>query len=98
MDKPDIETGLTVADEMASVMSAAADRGKVLTPDDAYKLAIRRHSVASKIVSQREAAKAATAKAATTQAARAASSSIKSEPSGPANGKASTDVRAAVAE
>jgi hypothetical protein len=97
LDEPDPETGLTVADEMASLMSAAADRGKALSPDDAYKLAIRRHSVANKIVQQREAAKAATAKAATTQAARAASSSIKSEPSSPANGKP-RDVREAVSQ
>lgn len=97
MDEPDPETGLTVSDEMANLMAAQAEKGKVLSPDDAYKLAIRRHSVANKIVSQREAAKAATAKAATTQASRAASSSIKSEPSGPVNGKAK-DVREAVAE
>jgi hypothetical protein len=97
LDEPDPETGLTVADDMANLMSAAADRGKALTPDDAYKQAIRRHTVANKIVQQREAAKAATAKAATTQAARAASSSIKSEPSSPANGKP-RDVREAVSQ
>lgn len=98
MDEPDPETGLTVAEDMANLMAAGISRDKAISFDDAYKLAIKRHSVANKIVSQREAAKAATAKAATTQASRAASSSIKSEPSGPANGKPSTDVRAEVSK
>jgi len=53
----------------------------------------------SKVIGQREAAKAATAKAATTQAARAASSSIRSEPAVPsANGRATQDVREAVSQ
>jgi hypothetical protein len=97
MDEPDPETGLTVADEMASLMEAAAAKNKILSPDDAYKRATRNHSTVSKVIAQREAAKAATAKAATTQAARAASSSIKSEPAGPSNGK-TKDIRETVAE
>jgi hypothetical protein len=97
MEEPDPETGLTVAEDMANLMAAGAAKNKDMSFDDAYRLAIRRHSVANKIVQQREAAKAATAKAATTQASRAASSSLKSEPSGPANGKPK-DVREAVSQ
>jgi hypothetical protein len=91
VNEPDPETGLTLGEDMANLMEAAATRGKDLSFDDAYKLAIKRHSVASKVIGQREAAKAATAKAATTQAARAASSSLRNEPAGPSNGKLKGD-------
>lgn len=97
VNEPDPETGLTLGEDMANLMEAAIGRGKDLSFDDAYKLAIKRHSVASKVIGQREAAKAATAKAATTQAARAASSSLRNEPAGPSNGK-TKDIRETVAE
>lgn len=96
VNEPDPETGLTLGEDMANLMEAAIGRGKELSFDDAYKLATKRHSVVSKVIGQREAAKAATAKAATTQAARAASSSIRSEPSGPSDGASPSDTRALV--
>jgi len=97
MDDVDPETGLTLGEDMANLLSAQAEKGKALSLDDAYKLATKRHSEVSKVIAQREAAKAATAKAATTQAARAASSSIRSEPAGVPNGKPK-DVREAVSQ
>ena len=99
MDDVDPETGLTVAEDMANLMEAGVRQGKNMSFDDAWKRATKRHSEVSKVIGQREAAKAATAKAATTQAARAASSSIRSEPAGPsANGRATQDVREVVSQ
>lgn len=95
MDDVDPETGLTVAEDMANLMAAQAEKGKILSPDDAYKLATRRHSEVSKTLAQREAAKAAAAKAAQAKAGRTAAAGLKNEPAGVQVRRARNDTEAA---
>lgn len=95
MDDVDPETGLTVAEDMANLMAAQAEKGKILSPDDAYKLATRRHSEVSKTLAQREAAKAAATKAAQAKAGRTAAAGLKNEPAGVQVRRARNDTEAA---
>lgn len=73
-----------VRQEMADILEVAARRGVAMSLDDAYNRAVKLHPDVSEVMAQREKAKAATASQATTQRARAAASSVKSRPAGPA--------------
>lgn len=95
MDDPDPETGLTVGEDMANLMAAQAEKGKILSPEDAYKLATRRHSEVSKTLAQRDAAKAAATRAAQAQAGRTAAAGLKNEPAGVQVHRAKNDTQAA---
>lgn len=85
-----------VADEMAALIDAAARRGKALSYEDAYSMACRAHPDVSKVVAQREAAAKATADLAATQKARAASSSVRTQPTATPNGVGKQTVRSAL--
>lgn len=73
-----------VRHEMADILEVAARRGVAMSLEDAYSRAVKLHPEVSEVMAQREKAKAATASLATTQRARAAASSVKSRPAGPA--------------
>lgn len=85
-----------VRQDMAYVLEDAARRGVAMSIEDAYSRAVKLHPEVSKVMAQREEAKAATATQATTQRARAAASSVKSRPTGPAPTVAPTGRRAAL--
>lgn len=76
-----------VREEMADILEVAARRGVAMTLEDAYNRAIALHPEISKVLSQREAAKAAANAQASTQRAKAASTSVKGSPAGVADEK-----------
>ena len=69
-----------VREDMADLLDGAARRGVALSLDEAYSRACRAHPEVSKIMQQREAARASETARAATQRTRAASSSIRSQP------------------
>lgn len=75
-----------VKDDMALLLEAAAQRGRRLSLEDAYKRACAMNESVAKVLDQRKAAQAATATQAATQRAMNASSSVKSNPTPSAPG------------
>lgn len=71
-----------VREYMADLLEVAGRRGIELTPEDAYNRSCEMHPEISKVHAQRKAVQQANATVASTQRARAASSSIRSQPSG----------------
>lgn len=71
-----------VRHEMADILELADKRGLSLSWDDAYNRACMLHPEISGVMAQRKAVQQANATMASTQRARAASSSIRSQPSG----------------
>jgi len=69
-----------VRGEMADLIEVAAKHGRELTLEQAYERATRMHPEISKVLSQREAAKAAQATQAAAQKSKAAASSVRSQP------------------
>jgi hypothetical protein len=65
-----------IANTMADLLEVAANRGRELSIDRAYEIAVQQHPEISKIVSQRKAAEAAAAGA--VQKAKLAASSVPS--------------------
>ncbi len=85
-----------VRQEMADLLEVSARRGVEMTLENAYSRAVKLHPEVSKVMAQRETAAAATATQATTQRARAAASSVRSRPSGPAPTQAPVGRRAQI--
>lgn len=71
-----------VREDMADIMEMASRRGASMTLEQAYERACRMHPEVSKVMSQRDAAKAAKAKQEELQRSKLATSSVRSEPSG----------------
>lgn len=83
-----------VREEIADLMELRARRGVKLELKDAYNHVIRNHPEIGPILKQREAATAANATQASTQRARAASSSVRSQPSSaPVGGREPESIR-----
>ena len=85
-----------VRDDMADLVAMAHQRGVALTTEEAYNKAIRLHPELSKVLEQREAAKAAANAQASTQRTRAAASSVKSQPAGPVEPAQPDDLRSVI--
>lgn len=68
--------------DMADLIEAKARRGVALTPRQAYDLAVQLDPELSRVMKQREDAKAAAQNQAVTQRAKAAATSVKTQPSG----------------
>ena len=83
-----------VRETMADLLEVASRRGVALSVKDAYHQAVRLDPRTSGVVSQREAAKAATTANAATQRAKAAASSVKSQPAGAVSASEPGDLRA----
>ena len=77
-----------VRDLMASLIESAARRGVDLSMDDAYSRAVAAHPDYAKVMTQRQAAQAATTARAATERARAAGSSVRSDSAAAPNGAA----------
>jgi hypothetical protein len=71
-----------VREDMADLLDLAAKRGIAKTPKQAYDQAVSLHPEVSKVLKQREAARAAVTPTVATQRARAAASSVRSTPAG----------------
>lgn len=82
-----------VREDMADLLESYARRGRALSPEEAYSMAVRNHPDVSEVLRQRDEAKAATAKLAATQQQRAAASTIRSKPSGVTHAEAPKDLR-----
>ncbi len=74
-----------VRQDMADQLELAARRKVALSLEDAYSRACKLHPEVSGVLEQREKAKAVNATQASTQRSRAAASSVKSKPAGPAS-------------
>lgn len=82
-----------VREEMADILEVAARRGVAMSVEDAYNRAIALHPEISKVLSQREAAKAAANAQASTQRAKAASASVRGSPVGSTDDSKPTSLR-----
>jgi hypothetical protein len=82
-----------VREDVADMMELASRRGVALTLEDAYNRACKLHPEVSQVLQQREAAKAANALQASTQRARAASSSVRSQPTAAAPAATDDSIR-----
>lgn len=69
-----------VREDMADIMEIAANRGRIVSMEDAYKKAVAMNADIAAVVQQREAAKKSQQQVATVQKARAAASSIAGAP------------------
>jgi hypothetical protein len=78
---------------MSNLMKAARETGQPITLDDAYEQACMLHKDVRPLYQQRKAAHDAANARASTQRARAASSSIRHEPTAPASGAQSNSLR-----
>jgi hypothetical protein len=82
-----------VREDMADLMALARQRGREMTLDEAYERACLAHPDVRSLYQQRKATQEAANARASTQRARAASSSIRHEPTAPAEGPQSTSLR-----
>lgn len=85
-----------VRDDMADLILMASQRGVALSLQDAYNKAVAMNPELSKVLQQREAAKAAANAQASTQRTKAAASSVKSQPAGPSSAPAPDDLRSTI--
>lgn len=82
-----------VREDMANIIEGHAKRGVVMTPRDAYNLAVWANPSTAEVMQQRQAAKVAANPQGSTQRARAAASSVRGTPAAPPNGAQSDDLR-----